>query len=100
MVGGHGLLRIFWPSDTPRSKEQGTIVGWRTSELDVFVVSVLQNVEVQCLSYIRVSDILICEYSHVMSRAVCVLVCCSAIVNIPLSGCSNDVANLQCTCLA
>ena len=47
MVGGKRLLRIFWPYDTPRNEAQGTIVGWRNSDLDVFVVSILQDVEVQ-----------------------------------------------------
>ncbi|KAL8735576.1 MAG: hypothetical protein Q9166_000745 [cf. Caloplaca sp. 2 TL-2023] len=45
MVTATGLLRIFWPSDAPRSKVAGTIVGWRNSDLDIFVVSVLQDVE-------------------------------------------------------
>lgn len=49
MVAAKGLLRIFWPSDTPKSKTQGTIVGWRNSELDIFVVSVLEDVEVAML---------------------------------------------------
>ena len=46
MVAANGLLRIFWPSDIPKSQRQGTIVGWRNTNLDVFVVSVLQDVEV------------------------------------------------------
>ena len=46
MVAPNGLLRIFWPSDLPKDKRQGTIVGWRNSELDIFVVSILQGVEV------------------------------------------------------
>jgi phosphatidylinositol N-acetylglucosaminyltransferase subunit Q len=41
-----GLMRVFWPSDIPRSEEPGVIVGWRNSALDVFVVSVLEHVEV------------------------------------------------------
>ncbi|KAL8633312.1 hypothetical protein Q9189_001033 [Teloschistes chrysophthalmus] len=45
MVTANGLLRIFWPTDVPRSTEQGTIVGWRNSDLDLFVVSVLQRIE-------------------------------------------------------
>ncbi|KAL8899307.1 MAG: hypothetical protein Q9192_001640 [Flavoplaca navasiana] len=45
MVAADGLLRIFWPSDSPRSKLGGTILGWRNSELDIFVVSILQDVE-------------------------------------------------------
>ena len=47
MVGANGLLRVLWPSDAPRSKEPGTIIGWRNSTLDIFVVSILQDVEVQ-----------------------------------------------------
>ncbi|KAG7009152.1 N-acetylglucosaminyl-phosphatidylinositol biosynthetic protein [Physcia stellaris] len=45
MVANNGLLRIFWPSDVPRDKKQGTIVGWKNSDLDIFVVSILQGVE-------------------------------------------------------
>lgn len=47
MLAGSGLLRVFWPSDAPRNRKQGTIVGWRNSDLDIFVVSVLQDVEVE-----------------------------------------------------
>lgn len=47
MVAANALLRIFWPSDAPRSKNQGTIVGWRNSELDIFVISILEGVEVE-----------------------------------------------------
>ena len=47
MVDADSLLRVFWPSDAPRSELQGTIVGWRNSELDIFVVSILEEVEVE-----------------------------------------------------
>ncbi len=47
MVAANGLLRIFWPFDAPRSKNQGTIVGWRNSELDIFVIAILEDVEVE-----------------------------------------------------
>lgn len=40
------LLRIFWPTDAPREKRQGVVVGWRNEALDIFVVSILQDVEV------------------------------------------------------
>lgn len=49
MVLANGLLRIFWPSDIPRNKSQGIIVGWRNSPLDVFVVAMLKDVEVKPL---------------------------------------------------
>lgn len=42
-----GLLRVFWPYDLPRSTSSGVIVGWRNSELDIFVLNVLEEVEVR-----------------------------------------------------
>ncbi|KAL8831726.1 MAG: hypothetical protein Q9191_000697 [Dirinaria sp. TL-2023a] len=45
MVAANRLLRIFWPSDLTREKSLGTIVGWKNGELDLFVVSLLQDVE-------------------------------------------------------
>ena len=56
MVAANGLLRIFWPSDSPRNTARGTIVGWRNSELDIFVVSVLQDVEV--FSHSMISELI------------------------------------------
>ena len=47
MVAQDGLLRIFWPSDAPKTDRPGTIVGWRNSNLDVFVVAILQDAEVR-----------------------------------------------------
>jgi phosphatidylinositol glycan class Q protein len=41
-----GLMRIFWPTDIPRSDLRGVVVGWRNSALDVFVVAILEEVEV------------------------------------------------------
>lgn len=41
-----GLMRIFWPLDIPRSDSPGIIVGWRNSGLDVFVVAILEDVDV------------------------------------------------------
>lgn len=46
MVMPNGLLRIFWPSDSPKDRGQGTILGWRNSNLDIFVVSIQTGVEV------------------------------------------------------
>lgn len=47
MPGQDGLMRIFWPTDIPRSELPGVIVGWRNSSLDVFVVAILDDVEVR-----------------------------------------------------
>ena len=41
-----GLMRIFWPADIPRSDRPGVIVGWRNSGLDLFVVAILEDVDV------------------------------------------------------
>jgi phosphatidylinositol glycan class Q protein len=41
-----GLMRIFWPLDISRTNSPGVIVGWRNSGLDVFVVAILEDVDV------------------------------------------------------
>jgi hypothetical protein len=46
MVANNGLMRVFWPLDAPRTESSGTIVGWRNSDLDFFVVAILEDVEV------------------------------------------------------
>ena len=40
------LMRVFWPTDIQTSDLRGVVVGWRNSGLDVFVVAVLEEVEV------------------------------------------------------
>lgn len=50
MLMSDGLLRVFWPYDLPRSSSPGVIVGWRNSELDLFVLTVLEDVEVGAVS--------------------------------------------------
>jgi phosphatidylinositol glycan class Q protein len=47
-MGTHnGLMRVFWPSDAPRDASPGVLVGFRNSESDVFVVAILQEVELR-----------------------------------------------------
>lgn len=46
MLMSDGLLRVFWPYDLPRTPSQGVIIGWKNSELDLFVLTVLEDVEV------------------------------------------------------
>lgn len=41
------LLRIFWPKNLNRSTTPGVIVGWRNSEYDLFVITILEDVEVR-----------------------------------------------------
>jgi phosphatidylinositol glycan class Q protein len=39
------LFRLFWPSDAPRANTPGVLLGWKNSESDVIVISILQEVE-------------------------------------------------------
>jgi phosphatidylinositol N-acetylglucosaminyltransferase subunit Q len=43
---GDGMLRVFWPNSLTRTTSPGVIVGWRNSDLDLFVITVLEDVEV------------------------------------------------------
>ncbi|KAF5017306.1 hypothetical protein F66182_10778 [Fusarium sp. NRRL 66182] len=46
MVEHDGLMRVFWPTDIRKSDRPGVVVGWRNSILDVFVVAILEDVDV------------------------------------------------------
>ncbi|KAF2732828.1 N-acetylglucosaminyl transferase component Gpi1 [Polyplosphaeria fusca] len=52
MVIKNGLIRIFWPSDGPKEYTPGTLVGFRNSDRDIFVVSVLQHVELRQVEHV------------------------------------------------
>lgn len=45
-MGSNGLMRVFWPLDFPRNSQTGVLVGWRNSKLDVFVVDIMNGVDV------------------------------------------------------
>ncbi|KAF2835767.1 N-acetylglucosaminyl transferase component Gpi1 [Patellaria atrata CBS 101060] len=45
MVTHNGLMRVFWPSDTSKDNRSGVVVGWRNSDSDLLVVTVLSDVE-------------------------------------------------------
>ncbi|KIX06871.1 uncharacterized protein Z518_04847 [Rhinocladiella mackenziei CBS 650.93] len=47
VVNNDGMLRVFWPNSLTRTVTPGVIVGWRNSELDLFVITVLEDVEVR-----------------------------------------------------
>src|SRR5690242_7565871 len=60
MVKNNGLLRIFWPNTLARTTTSGVIVGWRNSELDLCVITILEDVEVRtlvCLGKIWIDSI-------------------------------------------
>ncbi|KAH8727078.1 N-acetylglucosaminyl transferase component-domain-containing protein [Phaeosphaeriaceae sp. PMI808] len=47
MVAHNALMRIFWPSDAPNTPSPGVLVGFRNFESDIFVVGILQHVELR-----------------------------------------------------
>lgn len=47
VANNDGMLRIFWPNNLTRTTTPGVIVGWRNSDLDLFVITVLEDVEVR-----------------------------------------------------
>lgn len=49
MVKPFELLRVFWPLDSVQPGISGVLVGWRNSDSDVFIASVLENTEVSNL---------------------------------------------------
>ena len=51
MVKKNDLLRIFWPNNLSRAATPGVIVGWRNSETDLLVITILEDVEVRNVEY-------------------------------------------------
>lgn len=47
MVTHNGLMRIFWPFDAPTSPAPGVLVGFRNTQYDVLVVTILQDVDLE-----------------------------------------------------
>ncbi|EEP82011.1 conserved hypothetical protein [Uncinocarpus reesii 1704] len=68
MVMNDGLLRVFWPYEFARSTAPGVIVGWRNSEFDLFVVSVLEHVEPRNVDNALRAGILYRTSPHPISR--------------------------------
>ncbi|KAJ9611463.1 pig-Q [Cladophialophora chaetospira] len=53
-----GMLRVFWPNNLTRTTSPGVIVGWRNSNLDLFVITVLEDVEIRSVeSALRVGTL-------------------------------------------
>jgi phosphatidylinositol glycan class Q protein len=46
MIAPNALMRIFWPTDFVRYNKAGVILGWRNSDLDMVVVTILYEVDV------------------------------------------------------
>ncbi|KAL1985137.1 hypothetical protein VTN96DRAFT_8266 [Rasamsonia emersonii] len=68
MLMSDGLLRVFWPNDLPRSTAPGVIVGWRNSELDLFVLSVLEDVDPRSVENALRAGILFRNSPHPISQ--------------------------------
>lgn len=71
MVTNNGLMRIFWPSDASAGSSAGVLLGWRNSGLDFFVVTVMRDVEVSCLS--GICTLLLTRRSRAQLRTPCAL---------------------------
>ncbi|KAI6245885.1 N-acetylglucosaminyl-phosphatidylinositol biosynthetic protein gpi1 [Erysiphe necator] len=63
-----GLMRIFWPYDLSRFVSPGTIVGWRNSGLDIFIVSILEDVDTRTIQDALKAGALIRNASHPVTR--------------------------------
>ncbi|TQS37872.1 hypothetical protein Golomagni_01639 [Golovinomyces magnicellulatus] len=63
-----GLLRIFWPLDLSNSYSPGILVGWRNSGLDLFVVSILEGLDIGGVYDSLKVGALVRNVSHPLSR--------------------------------
>jgi phosphatidylinositol glycan class Q protein len=64
MVTNNGLMRVFWPSDAHVGSLPGVLVGFCNSELDVFVVSILQGVELRQVENALLTGTLLRHSTH------------------------------------
>ncbi|KAI5296647.1 phosphatidylinositol N-acetylglucosaminyltransferase subunit gpi1, partial [Ascosphaera acerosa] len=65
---GDGLLRVFWPSDLSHSPQPGVIVGWKNSDHDLFVLTVLQRVEAETVEDALKAGVLLQDSPYPISR--------------------------------
>ncbi|POS87706.1 hypothetical protein EPUL_000651 [Erysiphe pulchra] len=63
-----GLMRIFWPLDLSKFVSPGIIVGWRNSGLDIFIVSILEDVDTQTVRDSLKAGALIRNASYPVTR--------------------------------
>lgn len=47
MITNGGLLRVFWPNGLSGTTTSGVMVGWRNSETDIFIITILEEAEVR-----------------------------------------------------
>lgn len=97
MIAPNGLMRIFWPTDIARSERPGVIVGWRNSELDMVVVTILFQVDVSlgdAVAAFAVSRLI--DNRHATLTMLSEWATCSAAALIPLIASSTGVAACLC----
>ncbi|KAK3385005.1 N-acetylglucosaminyl transferase component-domain-containing protein [Podospora didyma] len=63
-----GLMRVFWPTDLPRSDLRGVVVGWKNSAFDVFALAILEEVESRNVESALKIGTLLRNASHPVSR--------------------------------
>lgn len=63
-----GLLRVFWPSDLLRPSSPGVIVGWKNSDQDLFVLTVLDHVDAKKVEEALKTGILFRHSPYPISR--------------------------------
>ena len=99
MMMSDGLLRVFWPSDISQSTSPGVIVGWRNSELDIFVVTVLEHVEVgpSKVSLVLVNKLMVVFTSLEMLTIRCGLAPSFGAVDTPYLEYSHFAVGMRCT---
>jgi hypothetical protein len=47
MLDDPGPVKVFWPSNAPSSQVPGVVIGWKNSDVEFFVLTVLEAVEVR-----------------------------------------------------
>jgi phosphatidylinositol N-acetylglucosaminyltransferase subunit Q len=47
VIANDGLLRVFWPNGLSGKTTSGVMVGWRNSETDIFIITILEDTEVR-----------------------------------------------------
>ncbi|RPA76049.1 Gpi1-domain-containing protein [Ascobolus immersus RN42] len=68
LMSSNALMRIFWPYDAPRTEAPGLLIGWINSDLDIFVVSVVTDVDHKNVANALSSGTLFRKSHHSLAR--------------------------------
>lgn len=64
MSTNNPLMRVFWPIDISKTQSPGVLVGWRNSELDLFVVAALLGADARVVDNALRTEILLRNSPH------------------------------------